>query len=153
MCNDKESFADLHEGDPFNVAMGDKSKAQACGRGYVDVILYVGQKPAHNTLTDMLFVPNLNFNLVSVAVMDKLGYRIMFENGMCQVFRTVLSLLRVNVGRTCTTSVPPLSLPMIPMTPSLALTSACGTRDSDMCTWMELETWPVMTLCVHLVPP
>ena len=35
MCNYKESFADLHEGDPFNAAMGDKSEAQVCAHTYL----------------------------------------------------------------------------------------------------------------------
>ena len=87
MCNDKESFVDIHEVDPFNVAMGDKSKAQACCCGFVDVILYVGEKPAHYTLSYVPFVPNLNFNLVWTAVMDKHGYKIVFENCMCRVFK------------------------------------------------------------------
>ena len=87
MCNDKDVFGDLHEVDPFNVAMGHKSKSQTCGRGSVHVILYVGEKRAHSTLSEVLYVPNLNFDLVSVTVMDKLGYRIVFENGMYQVFK------------------------------------------------------------------
>ena len=44
---------------------------------------------AHSTLSDVLYVRNINFNLVSVAIMDNHGYRIVFENDMVQMFKNV----------------------------------------------------------------
>ena len=73
MCRDKKSFSALYQSeDPVDVVLGDGRTLSAVGRGNVelDMVLPNG-KVKSCTLYDVLYVPDLSYNLVSVR---KSGY-------------------------------------------------------------------------------
>lgn len=74
MCNNRELFCGdfVNLSVPKGVIIGDGSTIQATGRGRVDLQAFNGHEWIPTTLNDVLYVPNLQINLFSLAiVMDK----------------------------------------------------------------------------------
>ena len=73
MCRDSKSFTTLHQlEDPIDVVLGDGRALTAVGRGEVvlDTLLPNGDTKSC-TLHDVLYVPKLSYNLLSVANISK----------------------------------------------------------------------------------
>lgn len=68
-----------------NIKMGDSSNVKCNGGGTVVVQLIIHYESVISTLKNVLFVPILLYNLLSVSVMARLGLRVAFENNMCSV--------------------------------------------------------------------
>ena len=85
MCNDETQFTDLVLlKQPHKVTLGDEHQVEAAGCGTVmlDIELTPG-KSKKCTLTNMLYVPELTFSLISVSkAADKIG-RAVFTNQGC----------------------------------------------------------------------
>ena len=87
MSPDKSVFAELSILEPFDVTIGDSTTLKACGRGRVELNLRINGKLRTCTLSNVLYVPSLGYNLLSVGVMDKAGCIATFGNGSCHVER------------------------------------------------------------------
>ncbi|CAM8920950.1 unnamed protein product [Rhodiola kirilowii] len=77
VCRDKEmfkSFATTSEGRVLH--MGDESTAPILGKGQVDLEFSSGK---NLVLANVLYVPNIRKNIVSGTVLNKLGYRQVYE--------------------------------------------------------------------------
>lgn len=88
MSFEKSLFYDLEEVPAFKVSMGDKSKLEACGRGSINVCLSVSGSTVKCTLHNVLFVPSLSYNLLSVGVMNKGDNSVSFEGNKCTIHKS-----------------------------------------------------------------
>lgn len=87
MCCDKKSFAALYQiKDPIEVMVGDGRALTAVGKGDVvlDVVLPNSESKSC-TLHDVLYVPELSYNLVSVAKVSQKGKIVKFTKNACYV--------------------------------------------------------------------
>lgn len=87
MCYQRELFVDLEEIPPYNIKMGDSSNVKGNGKGTVNIQILVHNKPVSCTLKNVLFVPMLSYNLLSVSVMARAGLKVVFENKSCSVIQ------------------------------------------------------------------
>ena len=69
----------------FDVELGDKHKALAVGKGTVALDLLVKGRAVKCILADVLHVPELGYNLISVSAMDEKGTTTSFNNGQCRI--------------------------------------------------------------------
>ena len=87
MCLDSEIFTTLYQlEDPIDVVLGDGRTLVAVGRGEVvlDMVLPSGEsKPC--TLHNVLYVPSLSYNLLSVAKASQRGKTVEFTKSACYV--------------------------------------------------------------------
>ena len=87
MCLDSEIFTTLYQlEDPIDVVLGDGRTLVAVGRGKVvlDMVLPSGEsKPC--TLHNVLYVPSLSYNLLSVAKASQRGKTVEFTKSACYV--------------------------------------------------------------------
>jgi hypothetical protein len=79
MMRDKELFSDLNEKDfQMHIEMGDDGRYSANGIGTITFQRESG-KPFQ--LKDVMHVPGLKKNLVSVAMLEERGYDVVFSDG------------------------------------------------------------------------
>lgn len=84
-CPNKDKFEDLTEGNfgPVDVATG--GSVQAKGKGSVRLTLPKEHGGSTVLFTDVLYVPDLQLNLLSVRKLESKGCEISFKNGKCLV--------------------------------------------------------------------
>jgi hypothetical protein len=79
MTGDKELFSDLEEKDlKMHIEMGDDGRYSETGIGTITFHRELG-KPFQ--LKDVMHVPGLKKNLVSVAMLEDRGYDVVFNDG------------------------------------------------------------------------
>ena len=79
MTGDKELFSDLEEKDlQMHIEMGDDGTYSAIGIG---TITFERESGKPFLLKDVMHVPGLKNNLVSVAMLEERGYDIVFSDG------------------------------------------------------------------------
>lgn len=79
-CNSKELFEDFHPlSEPQKVALGDGHTLEAIGTGAVEVELELpGGESKIGRLNEVLYVPTLAYNLLSVAKVTEAGKTVTF---------------------------------------------------------------------------
>lgn len=90
MCGDKEAFSDLDESFRSSVKFGDKSMVYVMGKGKVTVQT---KGNSTHTIANVLFVPELKTNLLSVGQLQEKGYEISIKDGVCQIQDAKLGLI------------------------------------------------------------
>ena len=87
MCNDESMFEDLKcAEDAQEIQVGDGYKVKACGKGNIRLKVEVSEGMNKNCmLYGVLYVPDLSYNLVSVAKAVKAGMLVLFEGNKCKV--------------------------------------------------------------------
>ena len=87
MCNSKAMFSEVHPlRNPINVTLGDGRNLKATGRGKVTLTLKVSHdKTKQCTLHDVLLVPDLAYNLLSVTAASKRGKNTTFCRSRCEI--------------------------------------------------------------------
>ena len=81
MCNNKAMFSEVHSlCNPINVMLGDGRNLRAVGRGNVILTMKVHDKTKCCTLHDVLLVPYLAYNLLSVPAGLKKGKKTTSSN-------------------------------------------------------------------------
>ena len=79
MTSDKSLFSNLEEKDiQILIAMGNDEKYSVSGVG---TIIFQREDRACLTLTDVKYVPRLKRNLVSIAMLEDIGYDVVFRDG------------------------------------------------------------------------
>ncbi|KAF1895860.1 hypothetical protein Lal_00037977 [Lupinus albus] len=90
MCGEKKTFSDLDESFRSSVKFGDNSKISVMKKG--KVIIQTKGNFTH-TIANVLFVPDLKTNLVSVGQLQEKGYEIFIKNGVCKIHYANLGLI------------------------------------------------------------
>ena len=72
---------------PDYVEVGDKSKVLAVGKGTIPLSIIVNGKYTKCLLSNVLHVPDLAYNLLSVSTMDAKGIKTIFSKGQCSMIK------------------------------------------------------------------
>lgn len=89
MCGDKKAFSELDESFRNTVKFGDNSIVSVMGKGKVTL-----QTKGNSThISNVLFVPDLKTNLLSVGQLQEKGYEIIIKNGVCRIQDAKLGLI------------------------------------------------------------
>jgi hypothetical protein len=68
------------------IQFGDDRSVEVKGIGEVVFYSIVGQKKIKVTISDVLFVPEMKINLISVGRLTKKSYKIVFEKNKCKIY-------------------------------------------------------------------
>ena len=94
MCNQQSMFSDLQAlSSPLSVTLGDGRDLKATARGNVVLTMKLPQgKTKTCTLHDVLLVPDLAYNLLSISAISKRGKETTFTQVGCEIrdFRSKL---------------------------------------------------------------
>ncbi|KAI5406878.1 hypothetical protein KIW84_053229 [Lathyrus oleraceus] len=90
MCGDKKAFSDLDESFRSTVKFGDNSTVSVMGKGTIGIHT---KKDYVQTISNVLFVPDLKTNLLSVGQLQEKGYGIYVKNGVCRIEDEKLGLI------------------------------------------------------------
>jgi hypothetical protein len=69
----------------FDISIGDKTKLQVIGSGEVKLQLSVQGKYKKCVINNVLHVPMLGYNLLSVSVTEVHGMKTQFVSGQCTI--------------------------------------------------------------------
>ena len=87
MCSNREWFSHFtHLPIPVNIALGDNSSIQGTGIGRITLSMKAAGMWHHAVLQDVLYVPELHGNLLSVAQLARCGADVRFAKGGCQIY-------------------------------------------------------------------
>nr|KYP33374.1 Retrovirus-related Pol polyprotein from transposon TNT 1-94 [Cajanus cajan] len=82
MCGKKEYFSDLDETYKDSVKLGNNSSMTVVGKGNVRLRM----NGTTYIVIDVIFVPDLRNNLLSIGQLQEKGLSILFQHGKCKVF-------------------------------------------------------------------
>jgi len=82
ICNKKSKFSDLeYYKHPSSIAVGDNSLTDVLGKGKVEGSARVEGGGHHVTIEDVLFVPGMSANLISIGQLNDKGIDAVFDGG------------------------------------------------------------------------
>ncbi len=92
MCNDKKQFVEFNSLEPpQEVTLGDGYSVEATGCGVVRLkMTLTDNKTKECKLKDVLYVPQLSYNLLSVSKATQLGKKVKFTEDRCYITDTVM---------------------------------------------------------------
>jgi len=95
MCGKKDVFTDLDESYRSEVKFGNNSTVPVMGKGRIGIRLKNG---SHKYISDVLYVPSLRQNLLSMGQLSERGYDMQISNGVCTVTDTHMGIIaKVNM--------------------------------------------------------
>lgn len=85
MCNDKKQFVEFKSLEPSQeVTLGDGYSVEATGRGVVRLkMTLTNGKTKECKLNNVLYVPQLSYNLLSVSKVTRSGKKVKFTENSC----------------------------------------------------------------------
>ena len=87
MCSNCDWFSHFtHLPIPVNIGLGDNSSIQGTGVGRITVSMKAAGTWHHAVLQDILYVPELHGNLLSVSQLAHCGADVRFAKGGCQIY-------------------------------------------------------------------
>ena len=86
MSGSKSSFFHLNEDFHSTVSFGDSSSIKVKGKGDIKIKTRNGFA---ETISNVLYVPDLKSNLLSVGQLQEKGYEIFISKGTCEIFYPV----------------------------------------------------------------
>ena len=81
---DRSKFANYRSVDR-SITTADGRKLKAIGMGDLDIELPNGSKTTNMTFKDAVHAPDMAFTLISISRLDKSGYQVVFNKGMCKI--------------------------------------------------------------------
>ncbi|XP_016694503.1 uncharacterized protein [Gossypium hirsutum] len=90
MCGNKVAFSTLDESYYDSVKFRDNSKVSGMGKGQV---IIQAKKESIQTISNILYVPDLKTNLLSLGQLQEKGYEIVIKNGECCIQDNKLGLI------------------------------------------------------------
>lgn len=86
MCSNRGWFTHFtHLANPVNIVLGDNSTIQGTGVGRIAVQMNAEGRWNRAVLQDVLYVPELHGNLLSVSQLARRGADVRFAKGGCQI--------------------------------------------------------------------
>lgn len=82
ICGTKELFKELDESDKSDVTLGDNKKIQVEGKGTISFTTNQGKT---KILQDVMLVPDLSHNLLSIGQLMISGNSILFDDDSCTI--------------------------------------------------------------------
>ena len=80
-CPNREMFSDFQSISPTKVVLGNKSAVPAIGRGSIKFRTRIGNnKPVEIHLSDVFYVPDMGYNLLSIKRMTLDGWKVNFDD-------------------------------------------------------------------------
>ncbi|XP_061338299.1 uncharacterized protein LOC133285140 [Gastrolobium bilobum] len=86
MSGSKSSFSHLNENFQSTVSFGDHSTVKVMGKGDIKIKTKNGFV---ETISNVLYVPDLKSNLLSAGQLQEKGYVITIKNGVCEIYDSV----------------------------------------------------------------
>ncbi|XP_022873160.1 uncharacterized protein LOC111392128 [Olea europaea var. sylvestris] len=83
MTGNRDIFVDLNPNITSQVILGDGTCRDAVGKGTIAVQIKEGNK---KLITDVLYVPNLSHNLLSVGQLIQSDFSVHFDDGACKIW-------------------------------------------------------------------
>ncbi|KAM7520343.1 hypothetical protein LguiB_019305 [Lonicera macranthoides] len=90
MCGDVSAFSDLDKSFRDSVKFGNNSKVSVMGKGRVTIQT---KGNSTQTISNVLFVPELKTNLLSVGQLQEKGYEFSIKDGVCRIQDKKLGLV------------------------------------------------------------
>ena len=90
MHGENEAFSDLDESFCNSIKFGDNSIISIMGKGKVTIQT---KGNSTHTIANVLFVPDLKTNFLSVGQLQEKGYEIFIKDGVCQIQDAKLGLI------------------------------------------------------------
>ncbi|CAL1407138.1 unnamed protein product [Linum trigynum] len=97
MTGDLESFTDIDDKYRSQVKLGDGKKLKVQGKGTLVVCTEEGNK---TLIRDVLYVPELTLNLLSVGQLMLKNYKLLFDNGVCEIINKADNFMVAKVPMT-----------------------------------------------------
>jgi hypothetical protein len=85
LCRTRQWFADFTPITGKSVILADGRVISALGRGRIDFDITIAGRQSHNTLNEVLYVPGIAANLLSVAKMTEAGLQLSFNGRRCVI--------------------------------------------------------------------
>lgn len=82
MCGKKEMFSELDESFVSEEKFGNDTKVPVMGKGKISIKLKDG---SINFISDVLYVPSLHQNLLSMEQLSEKGYEMQIYKGVCTI--------------------------------------------------------------------
>ena len=95
-----QSYPDLLPPLQSSIEVGNGEKAKVMGKGSVTIYLRVDNMKKTCQLSDILYAPDLDYNLISISSMDKKGITTIFRNSKCQLLQNGKLLATATLFRT-----------------------------------------------------
>ncbi|CAI5771537.1 Retrovirus-related Pol polyprotein from transposon TNT 1-94 [Podarcis lilfordi] len=76
---------EINDEEGFEIEIADGNIVKAKGAGSMSLKCNINNECIENTISRVLYVPELSCNLISVSTLDKKGFQITFGNGECKV--------------------------------------------------------------------
>ncbi|CAI5773473.1 Retrovirus-related Pol polyprotein from transposon TNT 1-94 [Podarcis lilfordi] len=86
-CHKKDYFNEINDEEGSEIEIADGNIVKAKGAGSMSLKCNINNECIENTISRVLYVPELSCNLISVSTLDKKGFQITFGNGECKVTR------------------------------------------------------------------
>lgn len=99
MCNDKNAFETLSERPISKISTAGKENITSCGIGTVRINIKLRDKVESIKLTDVLYVPELRSNLLSVPVITEKKYEVKFTDNKAYIIRPNKSLAFIAIRK------------------------------------------------------
>ncbi len=82
---DRDLFSPYVEHEQSNVKLGDGTSVKVVGEGDITLAITVNGEPRQCRLLNVLHVPDLGYQLLSVPTSDKQSFEVTFKSGRCYI--------------------------------------------------------------------
>ena len=85
MTYDRSAFTAFNEEVQAGVELGNQATSMVMGHGDINITLLVEGQKRPCILKNVLYVPDLGFQLISVKTLNKSSFEVVFKNGICHI--------------------------------------------------------------------
>lgn len=134
LFNSLRWFTSLKPCNAVKILVANKDVLIATKSGTVDLLISVGNKDVRVTFSNVLFVPELKVNLLSVPMMDRAGLSVSISKGVCVIRNPREEVIgrasRCGESNLYKLTVKPTSRPSSTLSAALSATLSALTKDS-----------------------